>query len=785
MIDILPCQKVEWLYIWYDLTETLDIPVLVVGAGVAGLATSLFLAAHGVRSLLVERHAGTSIYPRARGVNGRTMELARELGLADEIRRAGERLAPAIGFHAGRSLVEVLDRTGDGGWFLRRVRARGVRGHESKASPTGPCRCTQDELEPILLRGARARGVDARFETELVASAQDETGVTATIRARGTTEAITVRAAYLVAADGARSPIRTRLGIAQTGSRTFGHQLNVYVRAELTALVRGRELSMCLVENERVRGLIASIDNATRWVIHISYDPERGERPEDFPPERCVELVRAAVGVADLPVEILGISPWQSAVRIAERFREGRVFLVGDAAHAIPPWGGFGANSAIQDAHNLAWKLALVLAGTAGASLLATYEAERAPLAHELGAVAGGLNGERGLMTVPAGLGALRVFWMMRRVLPYLSVGYGYDSPAIAACGEPAAGPRTKALDGRPGTRVPHVWIEHAGARRSTLDLVGRGFVLFAGPDAGPWCEAAAHLPVPVACERIAAHAALGIRRDGALLVRPDGFVAWRAKRGGDAAALARAMQQILGRALPRVTSSDGTVISYRSLGRGPALVLLHGGLQAAHSFDKLAEALAETFTVIVPTRRGRAGDDPLGAPEGLAAEVSDLDAVLRATGARRVFGLSSGAVIALAAALTSGGIDQLALYEPPLRIDGLRPDAWAPRLERELARGEVAAAMVTRRVLAPPRARGDRSGAAAHADPGDALRLRDHPLDTGARRPDRLARLRAAAARRHAERARAAPRARRDRAPVAERHARALSRPRPHRRRR
>src|SRR5437879_5221997 len=125
------------------MTEAIQIPVLVVGAGVAGLATSLFLAEHGVRSLVVERHAGTSIYPRARGVNGRTMELARELGLADEIQRAGDRLAPAIGVHAGRSLVEVLDRVGDGGWFTRRVRARGIRGRETTASPTGPCRCTQ------------------------------------------------------------------------------------------------------------------------------------------------------------------------------------------------------------------------------------------------------------------------------------------------------------------------------------------------------------------------------------------------------------------------------------------------------------------------------------------------------------------------------------------------------------------------------------------------------------------------------------------------------------------
>ena len=269
------------------------VPVLVVGAGVTGLSAALFLAQQEVQVLLVERHEGTSIYPRARGVNGRTMELMRELGVADEIRAAGERLAPALGIYAGTSLVEVLERRGAGSWFTHRMRARGMRGHASKRSPTGPCRCTQDALEPILLRAAYERGVDVRFSTELSSFAQDAEGVTATLRDRKTARERTVRADYLVAADGARSPVRTHLGIAQSGSHTYGHQVNVLFRADLASLVRGRELSLCLVENAAVRGLIASIDNASTWVIHISYDLERGEKPEDFTPARCEGLVRS------------------------------------------------------------------------------------------------------------------------------------------------------------------------------------------------------------------------------------------------------------------------------------------------------------------------------------------------------------------------------------------------------------------------------------------------------------------------------------------------------------
>src|SRR5262249_28876182 len=156
------------------------------------------------------------------------------------------------------------------------------------------------------------------------------------------------------------------------------------------------------------------------WVFHVSYEPEKGERPEDFSPARCVALIREGVGIPDLAVEILGALPWQSAVRIAERYQHGRVLLAGDAAHVMPPWGGFGANTRIQDAHNLAWKLAAVLAGRAGPPLLSTYEMERRPVALVVSEIAARMNDERGLMSIKPGLGML---WSMRKVFPYLTMG--------------------------------------------------------------------------------------------------------------------------------------------------------------------------------------------------------------------------------------------------------------------------------------------------------------------------------------------------------------------------
>ncbi len=455
--------------------------------------------------------------------------------------------------HSGPTLARILEAKGDGGWLTRLLRGRMVRGQGStrgsKNSPTSPCRCTQDDLEPLLLDTARARGVEARFFTEAIDAQQDADEVRVTLLDRGTGERRVVRASDLIAADGARSPMRARLGVMQSGTGPLSQQLNVYFRADLASLVRGREFSICVIDQPDLHGLLVSINNSDRWVLHISYSPEQGERPEDFPPARCATLIRQAIGAGfeQLAIEILAISPWQSAVRIADRFQHGRIFLAGDAAHIMPPWGGFGANTGIQDAHNLAWKLAAVLGGHAGHDLLATYDLERKPVAHAVGDIAGSMNDDRGFIAQGS---MLKAMWSMRKVMPYLLMGYGYGSPAVILEPGPRPGPGTRDLRGRPGTRAPHVWLTRRddGSRVSTIDLFTRHFLLLAGSDGRDWMDAAHHvaarLSMPIEAFRIGGATsdaelqdadskwprAYGVTSRGAVLVRPDGIVAWRTK---------------------------------------------------------------------------------------------------------------------------------------------------------------------------------------------------------------------------------------------------------------
>lgn len=519
------------------------VPVLIVGGGVAGLVASALLARQGVGCLLVERHPGTSIHPRARGVNGRTMEILRGLGLEGAIRSAGAPIGPSLGFLFGESFAQVMEKKGPPGWLERRLRARASGQRSTSRSPTTPCRITQDHLEPLLLQKARELGAEARFSTELVSWEQDGSGVTATLLDRPSGRRETLRADWLIAADGARSPVREALGVSRSGAGALSHQLNVYLRADLGALVRGREPSMVMVEQPGLRGLFASVNNADLWVLHLAWNPDR-ESLEAWTPARCAEAVRRAIGL-DVPVEIKGVMPWESAVRVADGFRHGRVLLAGDAAHVMPPWGGFGANTAIQDVHNLAWKLALIHRGLAHERLLDTYDLERRPVATAVSAIAGAMNDERGLMKATS---LWQMFWGLRRAAPYFTVGYGYRSDAILPEGH--AGPGTSDLRGRPGTRAPHLWVQRGAERVSTLDLCGDRFTLLTGRDGAGWRSASQRVPVEVLVagadfegpwERAA-----GIDRDGALLVRPDGFVAWRARRRPDPGALTRALDRLV-----------------------------------------------------------------------------------------------------------------------------------------------------------------------------------------------------------------------------------------------
>jgi putative polyketide hydroxylase len=531
-------------------TETT--PVLIVGGGLVGLSTSLFLTQQGISSLLVERHASTAIHPRARGINFRTMELFRELGLEEQLRAAGSELIN----NRGMLIVDTLAGTE----FKRIAMVEPASAPLSEIGPTKWCMCAQDQSEPLLLATARQRGGDLRFNTELVSFEQDDAGVTAVVADRADGTQRTIRANYLVAADGAASPIRNTLGITRGGRGTLGHSISIYFSADLGNLVQGREFVLCQVENPEVQGMFVAVNNTDLWLFSVTYAPERGESPADFPPERCIDLIRKAIGLPQIAIEIKSILAWEAAVRVADSFQQGRVFLAGDAAHQMPPTGAFGANTGIQDAHNLAWKLAAVLKGQAAPALLTTYDEERRPVARFTTEQAG----LRTAVTAFEG-GASKDIKLADSLV--IITGYQYSSQAVISEDEAPLPLDHLELDGHPGRRAPHLWFEQQGRRISTLDLFGSRFVLLAGEDGMGWRDAAQVIAVRGGIDLDAYCVgstgdlidldgrwcrAYGVTSRGAVLVRPDGFVGWRAD--GSEEPQERTLEWVLNRLLCRVT---------------------------------------------------------------------------------------------------------------------------------------------------------------------------------------------------------------------------------------
>ncbi|MFE0778262.1 FAD-dependent oxidoreductase [Streptomyces sp. NPDC058861] len=521
--------------------EVVDTSVLIVGGSLVGLSASLFLGRLGVPHVLVERHAGTSVHPRGRGNNVRTMELFRGAGVRPRIRDAASVLADNNGILQAPSLV------GDAGdWLFKEIDPGGGL---ARFSPAEWCLCSQNELEPVLRESAAELGGDLRYATELMSFEQDAEGVTARVKSRETGEHTTIRAEYLVAADGPRSPVRERLGIGQSGPGDLFHNVSVtFVSRGLAGVVGDRRFIVCYLTDPGADGALLPVDNRERWVFHAPWHPERGETLEEFTDERCREHIRRAVGVPDLDVEITGRAPWHAAERIAERYADGRVFLAGDSAHEMPPTGAFGSNTGIQDAHNLAWKLSAVLDGWAGPDLLASYDAERRPVAEATSARASSRSVEHshpGYAPDPGVSPAGRKGGILNVVL-----GYRYPRGAVLGADEaqPVV-PDGLRLAGEPGTRAPHLWLDRAGERISTLDLYERFPVLLSSAGGtGAWHAAAARvaerLSVPLDSYRIGdgPDAELvpeagadwaephGVTAGGAVLVRPDGFVAWRSE---------------------------------------------------------------------------------------------------------------------------------------------------------------------------------------------------------------------------------------------------------------
>src|SRR5579884_3506298 len=346
------------------------VPVLIVGAGGAGLSLSLMLDQQNIPSLLIERRNEISWFPRARNLNFRTLEVFRGLGLDAQVHAAGKRVSRMFRKQslAASEQEELLDPIS-------------LIEHLDEISPEPlSWYCPQSILEPLLLAEVRQRGGDVRYGTELISFTQDEEGVTAATQNRATGEVSEVRSEYLIAADGAHSKIRETLAMPTQGLGELpDSQIFVYFRANWGELIRGYEADAILVVNKDVRGLFLITDQ-DRGMFAVTYSPSHGESAQDYTAERCKSMILLALGKSDISVEIVDMADWCPIQLVADRFQDGRIFLVGDAAHTMPPYLGLGVNTAIQSAQNLAWKLAAVLKKQATPRLLATYQTERHPV---------------------------------------------------------------------------------------------------------------------------------------------------------------------------------------------------------------------------------------------------------------------------------------------------------------------------------------------------------------------------------------------------------------------
>jgi len=539
-----------------------NIPVLIVGGGLVGLSAAVFLGGLGVRPLVVERHSGTSLLPKGRGLDVRSMELLRTAGLEDAIRAA----PPSVLAHYAE-IARGSTLAGPESFRSTRPSADSSAG----LSPCGPVMMDQNVLEPILLDRARELGAEVRFGTELVSFEQDGDGVRALLRDRRAGTERTVVARYLLAADGHGSRVRQRLGIGVRHLGEAEHFVNIPFEADLTVPLRGRRLALCYLDRPEPKTMLTRLERDDRWVLMVPYRPGHGESPADYTEARCLDLIRQAIGADGVRVDLItdlfgedGAAPaWELACWVADEFDRGRVLLAGDAVHVTPPAGGLGGNVGIQDAHNLAWKLAYAVRGLAGPGLLRTFARERRPIAQaacdysirrQRSRASGGGDSTVELDPVT------------------LALGFRYPVPGAApdGSGEPGLFIRPGAPGAPLGTRAPHLPVKTDTAAASTIDLFLDRFTLLAGPAAQRWARAARRaggdVGAPLAVHRIGADvidledrfgAAYGVGPAGAVLVRPDGVVCWRSgpDRAPDARTVADALRTALD--LPRLPSSD------------------------------------------------------------------------------------------------------------------------------------------------------------------------------------------------------------------------------------
>ena len=503
--------------------DTCDCDVLVVGGGLVGLAASMFLAQQGLRVWVVERHASTSSHPKLRGVSARTMELYRSAGIEDAIRAAGEN-------HFGVAIGDSL--SGD----YERIHLPLALARQNRLSPTTHYACDQDRMEPILLQRSAELGAQLFYGCTAVNIEQDESAVSADVvwspSIVGTrTPAMPpsrITARYLVAADGARGTIRAGLGLGRHGKPVPGKGLSVLFDADLEPALRGRRISAMVAPAEGALLFVRSEARDHNWFAltprtDLDYIDPNAVATEAIP------MIRSLIGLDDLDITIHSAMTWSTGAFVADRYRKGRIFLVGDAAHLMPPYGGFGGNTGIADAHNLAWKLGAVCSGDAGDALLDTYESERQPITE--------FTLKHVMLRAGDGIGE---FFRQFDQFDPNPITLGFRYPMATAVGfdpelpiEDPAQP-----SGQPGTRAPHIALK--GAISSTLDLLDPGAFTFLAPDTSSYASTLRTHPVSgvrlreirrqdiadqLTWDRIFPEPAAA-----GLLIRPDGVICWRAQ---------------------------------------------------------------------------------------------------------------------------------------------------------------------------------------------------------------------------------------------------------------
>jgi 2-polyprenyl-6-methoxyphenol hydroxylase-like FAD-dependent oxidoreductase len=517
--------------------EEQEAPVLIAGGGLIGLSTAMFLAQHGVQSLVVERLRGGSPLPRAAHFHLRTLELFRQAGIEDEVRRQSEEeFLPegaiiAMDSLSGRKLADIIGSLNAG---------------VEELSPCKRLFISQPGLEPILRRRAAQAGARLLEGHEIVGLEQDRDGVTVTARDTQSDRQRALRAKYVVGADGGHSKVRELLGIPFDGRGVFSNSITIYFEADLRPQLAGKPISVIYINNPAFGGFFR-LDKrcqsgflAVNTVGNPKTNPDAANAAKDVSEGRLVEFVRTGAGVPNLDVNIVGVARWRSTSDVARRYQTGRVFLAGDAAHVMPPNGGFGGNTGVHDAHNLAWKLAYVLSGRAGPGLLDTYEAERRPV--------GKFTVEQAYTRYVTRTATYLQATDFEPLAPDFDIelGFLYHSPAIVPEADvPTVHEDPNTSRGRPGSRAPHVWLSPAA---STLDLFGKQFVLLS-PSAD-WRTPAEALGMDWHHVGPDVAAAYGLADRGAALIRHDGVVAWRtqAMAADPGSALAAVLQTITDR---------------------------------------------------------------------------------------------------------------------------------------------------------------------------------------------------------------------------------------------